>query len=77
MKDGVYCFGGKNDNGEFLEGMRVLNMELNGNGELLPREWVKIRTEGICPKPRINHSMNLLPRLSAICIIGGYKILLT
>jgi hypothetical protein len=71
MKDGVYCFGGKNNSGCFIEGLRVLNLEINSNNELVPKEWVKIKTEGIAPKPRINHSMNLLPRLSGLCVIGG------
>ena len=57
-----------------MEGLKVLNMETNSNGELVPKEWIRVKTEGAAPKPRINHSMSLLTRLTSLCVIGGYVI---
>jgi hypothetical protein len=40
----VYCFGGKDNNGEYAEGVKVMMTEVNSNGDLIPREWVKLKT---------------------------------
>ncbi|KAL4432921.1 hypothetical protein ABPG74_014435 [Tetrahymena malaccensis] len=63
--EGVYFFGGRDDEGNILNTVRILKVDQN------PIGWIFPELEGKPPSPRYGHSMNYNQLLNIIVIYGG------
>jgi hypothetical protein len=65
--EGIYCFGGINDEGVCNNDLQFLNLNSNR------LEWKFVETKGSQPHPRYLHSMDYLESLVSLVIFGGRK----
>lgn len=63
--EGIYVFGGKNEECEVVSDLRVLVMGTK------PLNWVYPSTQGVAPSPRYHHSMNFVVSMASVVIYGG------
>ncbi|KAL4478030.1 hypothetical protein ABPG72_013469 [Tetrahymena utriculariae] len=63
--EGVYFFGGRDEDGNMLNTIRILKVDQN------PIGWIFPEIEGKPPSPRYGHSMNYNQLLNVIVICGG------
>ena len=64
-KQGVYCFGGKKENGKVTNEMKILRVDVRDY------YWIIPKTKGMPPLPRYQHSMELYEPARFIVIYGG------
>ena len=64
-KQGIYCFGGKKENGKFNNTLKVLRISAN------KFTWERIETRGMPPMPRYQHTMNFYAPKRILIIYGG------
>lgn len=64
-KEGIYVFGGKNEEGTVLGNLRVFQL---GTPCL---KWCYPSVKGLPPQPRHSHSMSFINRSTALVIYGG------
>lgn len=64
-EEGMYVFGGKTENGEITNTLKVLKIFEKH------LKWVTPLTSGVPPSPRIQHTMNHYQHLNCLIVYGG------
>ncbi|CAK76775.1 unnamed protein product (macronuclear) [Paramecium tetraurelia] len=64
-QEGIYVFGGKTQNGEATNDLRVIQFGFK------PIKIVKLKTKGQVPIARYSHSLNYFYHLNALILYGG------
>lgn len=64
-EEGIYLFGGRNAEGEYLSGIYVLK----NTYPIMP--WKQLVTQGKLPQKRANHQMCMMPQIGCMVVSGG------
>ena len=69
--EGFYMFGGKNERGETLNTLHVIDVKENSHSGLAEFSIFKPKMKGRPPPARHSHSVDYVPRLGIVVIYGG------
>lgn len=68
-EEGLYCYGGMNENGECSSNLYFLKMKTP------PYLWEKVNHKGKCPEPRYFHSLDYMADLYSLVLFGGRRVI--
>jgi hypothetical protein len=69
--EGFYMFGGKNEQGESLNTLYVIDVKENIKHRNVEFSIFKPKMKGKAPPPRHSHTIDYVPRLGIVVIYGG------
>ena len=70
--EGIYIFGGRKENGELCNKMKLMTCKLHlQTNKVTAVDWTKLVITGNPPCGRIGHTMEYLPLSQALIVAGG------